>query len=156
MKGDPRLIESLNARLASEHAGIVQYITHSAMVENWGYERLTNYIKARAIEEMKHAGMLLDRILFLEGVPTLIKVGTVEIADNVGEMFLFDQKREVEAIVGYTESIDLAEECKDFATRKLLEMIIESENEHENIIEANISQILQSGIENYLPVQIKD
>ena len=155
MKGDPKVVAMLNTRLASEHAGIVQYITHSAMCENWGYDKLADYIKNRAKEEMKHAGMLLDRILFLEGTPTFVNIGTVEIADNVGEMFLFDQRREVEAISGYTDGVDVAIECKDFTTRKLMEMILEAENDHVNVIEANITQIVQMGIENYLPVQIE-
>lgn len=154
MKGSDKVIASLNARLASEHAAIVQYITHSAMCENWGYERLSKYLKGRAFEEMKHAGMLMDRILFLEGIPVLINVGTVEIGENIVNMFLFDKQREVEAIEGYTESVDTAVEYKDFATRKLVELILEEENAHMNVIESNITQIIQMGIDNYLPIQI--
>lgn len=154
MKGDPKIIAFLNERLAAEHAGIVQYVTHSAMCENWGYEKLSTYILARAKEEMKHAGMLLDRILFLEGVPELINVGTVTIASDVGQMFEFDHVTEVDAIAGYAEGIDLAVECKDFATRKMLELILDEEDKHLNVIENNISQIDQMGIANYLPVQI--
>jgi bacterioferritin len=154
MKGDERVIKTLNNRLAAEHAGIVQYVTHASMVANWGYNKLAEYIMNRAKEEMKHAHQLLERILFLEGVPALIEIGNVEIGENVGEMFLFDQRQELDAIVGYTTSIDIAVECKDFATRKMLEEIIESENAHMNIIESNISQITSIGLENYLPVQI--
>lgn len=155
MRGNDKVIAMLNDRLASEHAGIVQYVTHAAMCDNWGYEKLAKYILSRAKEEMKHAGMLLDRILFLEGVPTLINVGNVEIATNVGEMFLFDQKQELAAIIGYTDGVEISVECKDFATRKLMELILDEENNHINIIEGNIAQITQMGIEEYLPVQIE-
>jgi bacterioferritin len=155
MKGSQAVIDMLNDRLAAEHAGIVQYVTHSAMCENWGYEKLAKYILNRAKEEMKHAGMVLDRILFLEGVPTLINVGVIEIAEDVTQMFTFDQMQEMSAIAGYTEAIEIAVEYKDFATRKLMELILDDENEHENIIESNLSQISQMGIQNYLPVNIE-
>lgn len=154
MKGDPKVIAMLNSRLEAEHAGIVQYVTHAAMCENWGYKKLSTYIMNRAKEEMKHAGMLLDRILFLEGTPTLINVGSVAIGENVGEMFINDRSQEMNAIGGYTEAIDVAVECKDYATRKLMELILDDENNHMNVIEGNISQIRQMGIEEYLPVQI--
>lgn len=155
MKGSPGVIATLNDRLAAEHAGIVQYISHQAVCENWGYQKLSKYIMGRAKEEMKHVGMLMDRILFLEGVPTLINVGTVEIGSDVGEMFINDQTREAEAIAGYTESIDIAIANKDFATRALLEAILNDESEHINVIEANVSQISMMGLDNYLPVQIE-
>jgi len=99
--------------------------------------------------------MLLDRILFLEGVPTLINVGNVEIGEDVANMFLNDQKQEFSAITGYTDGVEIAVEAKDFATRKLMELILEEENEHMNVVEANIAQIIQMGIGNYLPVQIE-
>jgi len=155
MKGSEKVIAMLNERLAAEHAGIVQYATHAAMCENWGYSKLSAYIMTRAKEEMKHAGMLLDRILFLEGVPTLINVGNVEIGEDVANMFLNDQKQEFSAITGYTDGVEIAVEAKDFATRKLMELILEEENEHMNVVEANIAQIIQMGIGNYLPVQIE-
>lgn len=155
MKGDPKVIQMLNDRLSAEHAGVVQYVTHAAMCENWGYEKLAKYISNRAREEMKHISMIMDRILFLEGIPTLINIGSVEVGDNVGQMFLNDQIQEKNAITGYTEGVDISVECKDFATRKLMELILEEESNHMNIIEANIAQIVQMGIDNYLPVQIE-
>jgi len=155
MKGSVAVIEMLNERLAAEHAGIVQYVTHGAMCVNWGYEKLAKYILGRAKEEMKHAGMLLDRILFLEGIPTLINVGAVEIATDVTGMFLCDQKQEISAIEGYTEAIDIAVQYKDFTTRKLMELILEDENDHENVIESNLQQISDVGLANYLPVNIE-
>lgn len=154
MKGDPKIISMLNARLESEHAGIVQYVTHESKCSNWGYSQLAEYILNRAKQEMRHAAMVMDRILFLEGEPTLINVGTVEIGSNVGEIFLLDQKREIEAIEGYTEGVDIAISCKDFATRDLMEKILIEEQSHLNDIESNIVQITNSGIANYLVAKI--
>jgi bacterioferritin len=155
MKGDPEIIAMLNARLADEHAGIVQYVTHAGMLDNWGYARLAAYILDRAKSEMRHAGLVLDRILFLDGTPDLAIIHAVNIGADVEEMFANDQDKELTAIAGYTEGVDLAVKLKDFGTRDLMEKILIEEDDHLNVIEGNITQIGQIGINSYLAVQIE-
>lgn len=155
MKVSPEIIEMLNQRLSEEHSAFVQYKTHASMCKNWGYEKLSNYINERAEQEKEHAQELIDRILFLEGIPIFEAIAPVIVGNDVIEMFPADQESELTAIAGYTELIDLCVANKDFGTRKLAEHILEEEEEHLNTIEGNIAQITKSGIENYLIVQIE-
>lgn len=155
MKGNPEVIAMLNSRLAEEHTAIVQYVTHAAMCENWGYAKLAGYLNGRAQEEMKHVSMVMDRILFLDGLPNLPALGDVHTGDTVEAMFEMDHAAEVIAIAGYTEGVDVALQFKDYGTRDLMEKLILEEDRHLNDIEAAMAQIAQMGIGNYLPAQIE-
>jgi bacterioferritin len=154
MKGDPKVIAKLNSLLASEHSAIVQYGVHARMCENWGYSKLADYITERMNQEREHAQELIDRILFLEGVPLFENIDAVHVGSTVLEMFPNDQTSEITAITAYTEGIELAVAEKDYTTRALLEHILGEEQEHLSEIEANIVQITNSGIDNYLVVKI--
>ena len=155
MKGNPVVIAKLNELLASEHAAIQQYRTHAAMCENWGYRKLAVYLYERAYDEQEHAKELTDRILFLGGIPNLFEYGEYALGDNVFEMFAMDREAELIAVALYTEAVDVANEHKDYTTRVLMEHILGEEESHLNVIEENITQITNSGIENYLIVQVE-
>ena len=154
MKGDERIIETLNARLADELTAISQYIVHSEMNANWGYEKLHEAIEKRAIEEMKHAEMLIARILFLEGRPIVSNLNEMHIGPEVEAQHKSDWAAEDAAIKSYNEDIRLATEVGDNGTRELLESILTDEEEHIDWIEAQLDQIKQMGIQNYLVEQI--
>jgi len=155
MKVNPDIINMLNGRLAEEHAAYVQYTTHAAMVANQGYSKLATYIKKRAEDEREHAQELIDRILFLEGTPIFEIVAPVTVGKDVVEMFPLDQTSEINAIAGCAEGINLCVANNDFGTRKLLEHILEEEETHLNDIGSAITQIVNSGVENYLVAQIE-
>ena len=154
MKGNERIIERLNARLADELTAINQYIVHSEMCANWGYERLHEAIEKRAIEEMKHAEMLIARILFLEGRPIVSELNPMHIGANVEAQHKADWQAEHDAIQEYNADIRLAVELGDNGTRELLESILTDEEDHIDWIEAQLDQIEQMGIQNYLVEQI--
>ena len=140
MKGNPKLIETLNALLADELTAINQYIVHAEMCENWGYGKLHDHFEKRAIDEMKHAGTLIARILFLEGMPIVSKLKSIHIGSDVPKMFQYDHEAEEGAIAAYNEAIQLAGEVKDFATREILEHILNDEDAHIDAIEENQDQ----------------
>lgn len=156
MKGNDKLIETLNALLSDELAAINQYTVHAEMCENWGYQRLHKLIWERSLTEMKHAAKLIERILFLEGTPTVNKLGDIHIGSDVGKQFACDLAAEMRAVRAYNEAIKLAGDVSDFATRKIIESILTDEDEHVDNIEAQQDQIKQIGIQNYLAEQIKD
>ena len=153
MKGSEKIIEQLNLRLAEELTAINQYIVHSEMCDNWGYERLHKLIEKRAIDEMKHAEKLIARILFLEGRPTVSVLNKLHIGDAVAKMHTSDKNAEETAIKGYNESIKLAVKEGDNGTRELLESILKEEEGHIDWLEAQIDQISQMGEQNYLAEQ---
>ncbi len=154
MKGNNRIIERLNALLADELTAINQYMVQSEMCSNWGYERLHKAIEKRAIQEMKHAEKLIGRILFLEGSPTVSKLNKIEIGTDVETQHKNDWKSEEGAVKAYNEGVRLAVELGDNGTRELLESILKDEEEHIDWIEAQLDQIKQMGIQNYLVEQI--
>jgi bacterioferritin len=154
MKGNEKVIEHLNLRLAEELTAINQYIVHSEMCANWGYERLHNMIEKRAISEMKHAEKLIARILFLDGLPIVSDLNKVHIGAEVPKMHSNDLKAEEVAIEGYNKSIRLAMEVGDNGTRELLDEILKDEEGHIDEIEAQLDQIKQMGPQNYLVEQI--
>ena len=154
MKGNARIIERLNALLADELTAINQYMVQSEMCSNWGYERLHKAIEKRAIQEMKHAEKLIGRIIFLEGSPTVSKLNKIEIGANVEAHHKNDWKAEDGAIRAYNEGVRLAVEVGDNGTRELLESILKDEEEHIDWIEAQLDQIKQMGIQNYLVEQV--
>jgi len=155
MKAKPKIIEKLNALLADELTAINQYIVHSEMCANWGYERLHEAIEKRAITEMKHAEKLIERILFLDGIPIVSKLNKIEIGSDVKAQFENDLDAERMAVQAYNEGIQLAVESSDNGTRALLESILADEEHHVDWLEAQLAQIEQMGIENYLTEQMK-
>ncbi|GAM09360.1 bacterioferritin [Geobacter sp. OR-1] len=154
MKGHEKIIEHLNLRLAEELTAINQYMVHAEMCDNWRYERLHKSIEKRAFGEMKHAEKLIARILFLEGRPIVSELNKLHIGGAVPKMFENDHAAEVSAIRGYNESIRLAVELADNGTREMLERILKDEEEHIDEIEAQLDQIGQMGVQNYLVEQI--
>jgi bacterioferritin len=154
MKGNEKIIEHLNARLAEELTAINQYMVHSEMCDNWGYQRLHKMIEKRAIDEMKHAEKLIARILFLDGRPIVSNLNKVHIGAEVAKMHDNDRIAEEGAIQGYNDSIRLAVEVGDNGTRELLEAILKDEEDHIDNLEAQLDQISQMGIQNYLVEQL--
>ncbi|HEK85457.1 MAG TPA: bacterioferritin [Candidatus Aminicenantes bacterium] len=155
MKGDPKLIETLNSLLADELTAVNQYMVHSEMCESWGYGKLHEIIEKRAIQEMKHAESLINRILFLEGLPVVSELRKIYIGDEVPKMLEFDHKSEFEAIKAYNTAIKLAGEVGDFATRELLEKILQDEDKHIDEIEELMDQVKQMSLPIFLTTQIK-
>ena len=154
MKGNEKVIEHLNLRLAEELTAINQYMVHSEMCDNWGYERLHKMIEKRAIDEMKHAEKLIARILFLDGRPIVSNLNKVHIGAEVPKMHESDRGAEEAAIRGYNESIRVAVEFGDNGTRELLEAILKEEEDHIDVLEAQLDQIKQMGVQNYLVEQL--
>ncbi len=155
MKGNDKIIAQLNARLAEELTAINQYFVHAEMCDNWKYGRLHEMIRRRAIVEMKHAEKLIERILFLEGQPIVSKLNMIAIGSEVPEMHRFDLGAEQGAVKGYNETIRLAAEVQDNGTRELLDSILVDEEGHVDEIEAQLDQINQVGVQNYLAEQIR-
>ena len=153
MKGEERIIEKLNALLADELTAVNQYIVHSEMCANWGYERLHEAVEKRAIEEMKHAEKLIARILFLEGQPIVSNLNKIHIGADVAAQHANDRTAEEGAIKAYNDGVRLAVELGDNGTRELLESILTDEEEHIDWIEMQQDQIEQMGVENYLTEQ---
>lgn len=156
MKGNDKIIEHLNARLAEELTAVNQYMVHAEMCDNWGYKELAEAIEKRAIDEMKHAEKLIARILFLDGRPIVSNLNQITIGPEVAKMHENDREAEDGAIKVYNESIRLAAELGDNATRALLESILKDEEDHIDWLEAQLDQIKQMGIQNYLAQQIND
>ena len=154
MKGNDKILETLNALLADELTGINQYIVHSEMCANWRYERLHKAVEKRAIEEMKHAEKLIERILFLEGKPVVSKLNEIRIGAEVEKQIRNDLSTEEAAVRAYNEGVRLASNAGDNGTRSLLESILKDEEEHVDWLEAQLDQISQMGIQQYLVEQI--
>lgn len=154
MKGNEKIIERLNALLADELTAVNQYIVQSEMCANWGYKRLHEAIEKRAIEEMKHAEKLIARILFLEGLPIVSSLNKINIGAQVQDHHANDWAAEEGAIKAYNDGIRLAVEIGDNGTRELFESILTDEEDHIDWIEAQLDQIKQMGIQNYLVEQI--
>jgi bacterioferritin len=154
MQGNEKVIERLNARLADELTAVNQYMVHAEMCENWGYQRLHEATQKRAIDEMKHAEKLISRILFLEGSPTVSRLNKITIGADVEKMHKNDWKAEETAIKDYNADIRLTVEVGDNGTRELFESILTDEEEHIDWLEAQLDQIRQMGIQNYLVEQL--
>lgn len=154
MKGNPQLIETLNALLADELSAINQYIVHSEMCANWGYEKLHNSFERRAIEEMKHAEMLIARILFLEGIPIVSKLNPIHIGSDVTKQLEKDHAAEEGAIAAYNAAIRLAGDVNDFATREILEHILSDEDRHIDAIEELQDQVSHMTLPIFLTTQV--
>ncbi len=153
MKGNAKVIARLNARLAEELTAISQYIVHSEMCANWGYKKLHEAIEKRAKDEMKHAEMLIGRILFLEGKPIVSKLVEMKIGATVEAQHKNDWAAEDGAVKSYNADINFCLETSDNGTRELLDSILKDEEDHIDWIEAQFDQIAQMGIQNYLVEQ---
>ena len=154
MKGNAQVIETLNQLLADELTAINQYMVHSEMCDDWGYDRLHEAIEKRAIEEMKHAEKLIGRILFLEGTPIVSNLNKITIGAKVEVQIKNDAQAEIDAVKMYNQGIRQAVELGDNGTRDLLESILGDEEAHLDWLEAQLDQIHQMGIQNYLVEQI--
>lgn len=154
MKGNKKLIDALNKLLEGELTAINQYMVHAEMCEDWGYNKLSKTVKARAITEMRHAESLIERILFLEGIPVVSKLDTIKIGKEVPEQLDFDHASEVRTIKNYNEAIVLAGEVKDYATRNILVQILKDEDAHIDDIEEMQDQIDQMKLSNFLTTQV--
>jgi bacterioferritin len=155
MKGNPKVIEQLNHALREELTAINQYFIHAEMCENWGYDRLAKQIKLRSIAEMKHAESLIERVLFLDGAPSMEPLA-LSIGKNVKDMAESDHKAEVEAIALYNEAARIAAEEKDHGTRDLFIRLLKAEEEHLDELEIELHQIAELGYERYLTTQTSE
>lgn len=154
MKGNEKILEALNLLLADELTAINQYMVHSEMFADWGYEELHEATEKRAIDEMKHAEMHIARILFLEGKPVVSNLNPIHIGDNVEKQHKNDLAAEAGAVKAYNDAIKLATDVGDNGTREMLETILKDEEEHIDWLEAQLEQIEQMGVQNYLSEQI--
>lgn len=154
MKGSQKVIDVLNFLLADELTAVSQYMVHSEMCANWGYDELAEKIEKRAIDEMKHAEKHIGRILFLEGLPVVSNLNKMHIAPKVEGMLTSDHAAEEGAIAAYNSAIKLCTEEADNGSREMLEDILADEEAHIDWIETQLDQIEQMGIQNYLVEQI--
>lgn len=153
MKGNEKVLKTLNELLSDELTAVNQYMVHSEMCADWMYDKLHEKIEERAIQEMKHAETLIGRILFLEGTPEVSVLKKIMIGANVKTQFENDHAAEFGAVAAYNAAIKLAVEVGDNGTRKLLESILSDEEDHIDWIEAQLEQIGQMGYERYLVEQ---
>jgi bacterioferritin len=150
MKGNKKVIDTLNSLLARELTVVNQYMVHAEMCDNWGYGKIHEAIQKRAVVEMKHAEKLIGRILFLEGIPIVSELQKLHIGADVPKMFTNDLEAEMDASRQYNTGIQICGDAKDYATREVLESILKDEDGHIDDIEAVQDQIAQMGIQIFL------
>jgi len=153
MKGSPKVVAELNKALREELTAINQYFLHAEMCENWGYDRLSEYIKKQSIGEMKHAEALIERILFLDGTPSMQPL-ELTVGKNVQEMIESDLDLELSAVKAYNAAIQIAVAEKDNGSRDLLVVLLKDEEDHVDWLEAQMHQIKELGYERYLTMQL--
>ncbi len=154
MKGDKKVISLLNKALGNELVAINQYFLHSRMYKDWGLKELAEHEYEESIDEMKHADKLIERILFLEGLPNLQDLGKLLIGENTEEMLKCDLNLEMKAIPDLKEGITYCEEVGDYVSRDLFKDILESEEEHVDWLETQLGLIEKVGLQNYLQSQM--
>lgn len=150
MKGDKKLLEYLNQCLKYELTSINQYFLHSRILKNWGIEKLSEKIKSESIGEMKHADILIQRILFLEGLPNLQDLNKLKIGEDIKEILECDLKSEYDAHLFYKEVILYSEQIKDYVTRDLLQEIIKDTEEHIDFLETQLELLEKIGLQNFI------
>jgi bacterioferritin len=156
MKGDPRLVDVLNSLLADELTAISQYMVHAEICDSWGYKKLHKSIEKRAFTEMRHAEKLIERILFLEGIPIVSNLREMHIGSEIPKQLDNDYMLELAAIKAYNEAIKLAGEVNDFATRDMLEQILNDEDRHVDEIEELKDQISHMTLPIFLTTQVEE
>jgi len=156
VNGSPAIIEALNEILTAELTTINQYFIHARMCRNWGYDRLADKVRDESIDEMKDAEAIIDRILYLEGVPNLQRLNPVKVGETVPEQLTLALETETDAIERYNVSIARCVAEGDNGTRELLERQLAGEEEHADWLESQLELIRQTGVENYLAQQIHD
>jgi bacterioferritin len=152
MKGNPKVVKELNGALREELTAINQYFLHAEMCENWGYKKLADYIKKQSIDEMKHAEKLIERVLFLDGTPSMQPL-QLNIGGTVRQMIESDLALEVSAVKQYNAAVQLATQEKDNGSRDLLVTLLKDEEDHVDWLEAQLHQIKEMGYERYLSMQ---
>ena len=156
MQGKPKVIAELNAALKEELTAISQYFLHAEMCENWKYSKLGDYIKKQSIDEMKHAEALIERILFLDGVPEMTELLHLKVGQTVKDQIANDLKLETDAVAMYNRAVQVAREEGDNASRELFERLLKDEEDHVDWLEAQMHQIKELGYERYLSQQIRE
>jgi bacterioferritin len=154
MKGDATVIEHLNRVLKNELTAINQYFLHSRMLKDWGLNKLGDYEFGESVDEMKHADALIERILFLEGLPNMQTLGKLRIGENVPEMLQGDLDLELDALPDLRAGIAYCENHKDYVSRELFDSILKSEEEHVDFLETQLQLIEKMGLENYMQSQM--
>ena len=155
MKGDTKVIEFLNTVIKNELTAINQYFLHSRMLEDWGLDTLGKKEYQESIEEMQHADELIQRVLFLEGLPNLQDLGKLRIGENVREVFECDLKLEHQAIPDLRNAVQYCEEVRDYVSRELFEKILSDEEDHVDWLETQLDLMDKIGEQNYLQSQMK-
>jgi bacterioferritin len=153
MKGDSTVIEHLNRVLKNELTAINQYFLHSRMYKDWGMSKLAEHEHAESIDEMKHADSLIERTLFLEGLPNLQSLGKLRIGEDVKEMLQCDLDLELDALPDLQAGIAYCETIRDYVSRDLFDSILQSEEEHVDWLETQLGLIEKMGVENYIQLQ---
>jgi bacterioferritin len=154
MKGDPRIIDALNAGLTIELTAINQYFCQAKMCKNWGLHRLAKKHYEESLGEMKHAELLIDRILFLEGVPEIARYDVIRVGTDVQEQLENDLALEMKGVTSYNEAVNLCMQVKDGASRDMLEKILVESEEHVDWLETQLDLIQHVGLQNYLQSQM--
>ena len=153
MKGNDEVIEALNEVLCAELTGINQYFIHAMMLDNWGYKKLAEAARKESIEEMRHAQEIIERILYLDGVPNMQRYMKISVGQTVPEQHALDLDLEKDAVTRFNRSIELCRAKNDNGTRTVLEKLLEDEEEHVSWLESQLQQIQDMGLPNYLAGQ---